>query len=400
MERRLRSAFVLIACAAVTSCAQMAQLNRSLINIGKDDVRLEVLEDFTPRLKLQKVWSYSIGETSDARLNRNLLLIGEYLFTCDIEGRAYALLAAQGKPLWTTRLGKKLSFCAGGGRESLLFGTFAGDVIAVSLKDGKVLWQKSFKGGAVTAISRSHRGHVIVRNQNGDIRLLNIKDGKERWAIYQKLPSLSIQGMSVPVFYEEFGLVGLDDGRLIFVSLDQGEVVEELRVGLVQQDKAIGDRIVDIDGTITVFDSVLYASSYQGRTLALDLVLQKVLWFAKISSHRGLGVDKNKVYLANGNNELVGIDRFIGTELWKTSEFSLRNLTAPLSYGEWVVVADDEGNLFWVSSESGDILAREDIGDAIYTSPVVYQDQVIAVTQSGTLASVKVVARYRVAKAG
>lgn len=397
MESCSRLALILLICILLASCSQVSEWNRSLINWGKEDWREGALQEFTPQLKLENLWQEKIGGSNKGQLKRNLLLLSKYLFTCDVDGKGYAFSALNGERLWQTEIAKNISFCVGGGSEALLFGTAKGEVIALDSKSGKRLWRKVFKGGVVTAISRDHQGIVLVRNQNGDIRLLKINNGEELWSIHEEVPSLTIQGMSTPVFYEQYGFVGLDDGRLLVIELKDGMVIEEVRVGLVGQDDGLG-RIIDIDGVMAVSDGTVFVASYQGRTLALDLERKKVLWFTDVSSQRGLYVDEKRVYLANENGEMVALDRFVGSEVWKNTLFSVRDVSPPTSYAEWVVIGDNEGNMFWLAQETGDVLVKYDMGDAIHVAPIHYQGKVIALDEEGTLSAFKVVARYRIKK--
>ena len=400
MASRSKCALVLVACVLLASCAQLSKWSQSVTNFGKEDWREEALEDFKPQLKLERVWKHSIGSSEEGRLKRNLLLLGGYLFTCDINGKAYALSARNGKVIWQNKLSDNLSSCVGGGKMAVLFGTAKGEVIAVVAQSGKPQWRRTLAGGAITAISRAHDGGVIVRSQSGNIHFLEINDGTIRWSMQHALPSLTIQGMSTPVFYKNRGLIGLDDGRLLLVMLSNGELLEEVRVGSIQEDNRLG-RIVDIDGEMSVFDSTIYVASYHGRTMAIDLVREQVLWFSETSSQRGLYVDDDYVYLANANSEMVALDRFVGTEVWKNEVFSIRDLSPPLAYSEWVVVGDNEGNLYWLAKDSGDILASASSGDAIYAPPVRYKNRVIAIDETGELFALKVTAKLqRQRKAG
>jgi len=63
--------------------------------------------------------------------------------------------------------------------------------------------------------------------------------------------------------------------------------------------------------------------------------------------------------------------------------------------GEYVVVGDKWGFLHWIEKESGEIVARLDVGgddedDSIYVEPIVVEGAIVAITRNGVVASVKV----------
>ena len=329
-----------------------------------------------------------VGAADRSLTKRILLRQGNVIFTCDSEGDVTAIAAQSGKILWHKSFDHSVSFCIGGSGNTLVLGTVAGVVIAFSPREGQPLWQTRLRGGAVTAISRQHRGILLVRSDDGRISSLSARNGKKYWQIKERLPALTLRGMSIPLFYEDLGLIGLDDGRLLFVLLEDGRIKSELRVGFLSSESSL-DRIVDIDGQMKIYDGILYISSYQGRTMAVDLRSDRVLWVSKISSGTGVDVDSDYVYTVASDGSLVALDRYVGSIVWQEPLFSARKLNTPLAMGNFVVAGDEEGDVHWLSATTGKRLALFETGDAIVSPMLYYKHHAVVLNSEGDLLTLK-----------
>ena len=282
----------------------------------EDDPRVEALTDFTPRLKIEEIWSGSVGNDSRAPDAKLLPLVqGNAVFVSSDGGRVSAFAARGGERLWQRSFDVELTFGIGAGGRVLMVGTADGEVIAFSAARGEQLWRERLTSNRITAISRSHRGIVLVRDSGGNVTALRVKDAQRLWSFDTELPILTLRGMSVPYLHEDFGFIGLDDGRLLVVSLVDGRTVQEFRIGFMTQGTDL-DRLVDIDGQFLVYEGVLYATAYRGHMLAFDINRRSVLWLVKASSYVGLDVDDDYGYTVGVAGEVRALDRFSGAGVW------------------------------------------------------------------------------------
>ncbi len=360
----------------------------------EDDPRVEALTDFTPRLKIEEVWSGSVGnrdKTPDAKLLP--LVQGDAVFVSSDGGRVDAFAASGGKRLWQHSFDVGVTFGIGAGGQVLMIGTADGEVIAFSAAKGEQLWRKRLTNNRITAISRSHRGIVLVRDSGGGITALRVEDAEQLWSFATELPTLTLRGMSVPYLHGDFGFIGLDDGRLLMVLLDDGRILQEFRIGFVARGTDL-DRLVDIDGQFLVYEGVLYVTAYRGQMMAIDIDRRSLLWLTKAESYVGLEVDDEYVYLIGRAGAVRAFDRFSGEEVWSNPAFAVRVLGTPLSSGGFLVVGDDQGYLYWLSRTDGSVLARKHVtGGAIVSAPVAWRDRVIALGLDGDFAAARITAR-------
>ena len=80
------------------------------------------------------------------------------------------------------------------------------------------------------------------------------------------------------------------------------------------------------------------------------------------------------------------VDRTNGRERWTNGQLSYRNVTAPVVFGDYVLVGDGEGYLYWLSDDDGQIVAMQKYdSDGLYVPPLVDGDTVYLQTRSGDL---------------
>ena len=108
-----------------------------------------------------------------------------------------------------------------------------------------------------------------------------------------------------------------------------------------------------------------------------------------------MNIDGNQIFVVDNTSNVYALDRRNGVELWSQGLLKQRSLTAATPVGEYVVVGDNWGYLHWIEKESGEVVARLDVGgddedDAIYAAPIVVEDSIVAVTRNGVVVSVNV----------
>ena len=320
------------------------------------------------RLVIKTLWSRSVGAGSgDDYAALTPLVEAQRIYACGGDGRVTAMNVADGERLWRTDLDVPLRAGVGGGDGLALVATAAGEVVALDAESGDEAWRRGV-GEDVAAISAVHRGHVAVRTAAGGVFVLAAADGANRWSFRERLPSLTLKGMSAPVFYDDLMFVGFDSGQLMIFDLESGNVVQRMKLG-VGAGAGDLDRIVDIDGRMVVRDDFFYAVAYQGRMVAADVKRGQVLWSVELSSHAGLDVDDDNVYVVTVDNRVIAFDRYSGSQLWVNEKLSRARLGAPLRLGPLVVVGTERGDLYWLSRASGALLEFTDVASSPLAPP-------------------------------
>lgn len=321
----------------------------------------ENLPDIPSRLSISQLWETQISsDFSDGYLRLQPLIRKDRIYACGGAGQVAALNIENGDVVWHQPLKSVITAGVGGGDKAIVVGGSHGEILAFSKASGKPLWKQKLSG-RITALSESHQGIVIARTLRTIVALKEVT-GDLIWRRKLDPPSLTIIGSSVPLFYKDVAFVGLDNGELWIISLKDGTTLRNIKLG-VDSGKTSLDRIVDVDGQIAMTDNVLYASAYQGRTVAIDFEQKKLVWTQNIPSQSGLVASKDAVFITTNLNQVTAVDRQTGKQLWINEYPWQAPLGAPSTLNIFIVIGDSEGSLFWLSRKNGQIYQQTELSN-------------------------------------
>jgi outer membrane protein assembly factor BamB len=278
--------------------------------------------------------------------------------------------------------------------EKLVFiGTENGYVAALDAESGELVWDATVPG-EVLAAPAIDEGILVVNTGAGSLFGFRTRDGEQLWRHEGDTPPLTLRGISGPIASNGGAIIGTPTGKIQVNLIDSGVLAWETVIATPTGATEL-ERIVDIDTTPILFGGTIYTVSYNGTLAAVELRTGRVIWKREYASFRNLTLDGNKIFVVDNNSNVYALDRRNGVELWSQGGLKLRSLTAATPVGEHVVVGDNWGFLHWIEQESGQIVARLDVGgddedDAIFAAPLEVDNTVVAVTRTGTVASVSI----------
>jgi outer membrane protein assembly factor BamB len=342
------------------------------------------LPEFKPSLKVKKVWSASAGDKAESlRLGLSLATDGSRIFAAGAEGRVTAFDALKGRRQWRTDLKTTLSAGPAFGSGVVVVASTDGEVIALDAADGKLKW-KSKINAEILASPTIARDKVLLRAVDGSLRALDVGNGIPVWLVEQDVPRLSVRGTSSPVVSGTSVLAGFDNGKFMVLGLSDGEPLWEASM-TQSTGRTELDRMTDIDGVFGVIGNDAYVAGVNGRTASVAVESGQVMWSREIPSYSGVGLDWNKVYVTDQSSHVVALERTRGTSIWRQELLLRRSVTAPVPYGDTVVVGDFEGYVHFLSATTGDFVARTETGSAIYSTPLVVGDMVYVVNEESSV---------------
>lgn len=349
------------------------------------------LVKFASSLNLKTVWTADTGAGTDKyfiKLQPNIH--NGNLFTTSQKGHVRVFRFTDGESIWQIKLDIPISAGPGIGEGLVVVGSHKGDVIALSEENGNKKWHTNVSS-EVLATPGINQGMVIVRTIDGKIYGLNSQTGERVW-IYEspRVPLLSLRGTSSPIVTDRFIIAGFDNGKMAVLELQTGKVLWQTQIAKPSGRTEL-DRIVDIDADPILDQDVVYISSYQGRTVAIDLVRGKLLWEKESSSYTGLAVDSDYLYISDNNSYVAAMDRFSGTGVWKQEKLKARAITAPAILNNYIVVGDLEGYLHWMKREDGKFVTRHQIDNvSIKATPIVLNETLVAISSDGKIVALQV----------
>lgn len=345
------------------------------------------LAHFNPEVHLQNVWNKRVN---DGVGEDNLRLVpaatDTMIFTADRTGRVTATDKVSGKTLWEKNAGIDISGATAAGDGIVVVGGRTGEVVALSQLDGHRVWTAATTS-EILAAPTVQNGVTLVKAIDGNVAAYSSQTGKNIWNYQQVEPSLILRDSSAPQANFDSTIIGFANGNLIKLTLRGGNLIWQQTIAIPQGSFAI-QRMVDIDADPLIYGKRVYAATYQGNIVALDLVSGQSIWTHEISSYTGLTADPNRVYVTDARSDVWGFNADTANVDWRQTALEARNITGPAAIGNYLVVGDAEGYLHWMSKQDGHFVARVKVNKSgIVATPIVSNNTLYVLTKDGHLSA-------------
>lgn len=344
------------------------------------------LQPVAGAVELQRLWDEGVMDVDEEqRFQLQPMVVNGRIYVADHDdGRVAALNAEDGSTLWEVETDLPLSGGPGVGEGLVLVGTLDGELVALDQRTGEQKW-RALLSSEIVSVPAADTGVVVAHTVDDKLYGVSAATGKEIWSYENAVPVLSLQGSSSPVVYNGLVISGFANGKLATLDLLSGQLVWEASVALPSGRTEL-ERMVDIDGDPVVKGGAVFAATYQGNLAALVLENGQAAWRREISSHKGLVVDWERIYVVDDQDHILGVDPRTGAALWQQDKLEHRRLSAPALIGDYLVVGDFEGYLHWINLEDGSLAARTEVSDeAIIARPIVTDRTLFALDADGDL---------------
>lgn len=358
---------------------------------GKSTVRepTELTKIENPALHPKTLWSVSAGEGSGGKVSGlRLTLEEDALYAAEIGGSVYAWSPSKGKLLWKTDTDARVISGPTVSGDQVLVGTLDAEVIALKRADGEELWRSRTSSEVIGPPVRSGE-IVIARSVDGRVYGLDASAGQRVWAFDRDVPNLVLRGSSAPLIIGGRAYIGMDNGRVVSLRINDGEPVWE-QVVAVASGRTELERITDVDAELLDGPDCILAASFGGEVACLESETGEVLWRRSIRSYSGMAVTEDKLIVTDETGTVWGLDLHTGAAAWKQEGLLYRKLSAPAYFDGYVVVGDFEGYLHWLDPSTGAFVARSRVGsDPIMRAPVPAGDRLFVMSSTGRIAAVQ-----------
>jgi outer membrane protein assembly factor BamB len=282
------------------------------------------------------------------------LIEGDYLYLANGDGKVQALNLHNGHLHWQRQVESYLTAGPGLSEKLLLLGDKEGDVLALDDQSGAVIWRAHVDSQVLVA-PVGNAQVVIVRSIDGKVYGLNASTGKRLWVKDVSLPALTLHGGGMPLLLPDRVLVGMSNGQLLSLDWRTGKThwAHQLAEPRGRNDL---ERMVDADSPLIFSDGVVYAATYQGKLVAIEVKTGKLLWSRKFSSYTGGVLLGDSLFFSDAQSHVWAIHRKTGASLWQQDELHYRGVGRPVVINQQLVLSDHEGYLYSLSLDDGRIL--------------------------------------------
>ncbi len=337
--------------------------------------------------KLDRLWTRKLEKSEKGRFQP--LVLDGVIYAASRAGEVIAIEQESGKRKWIRNLNVSLSSGVGGSDGRVYVSTSEGLIKALNTTDGKTAWAAQASSEVLAPVSAGFDS-VIVRSADGRLLSLNPETGEELWSVTYTPPALTINGYSRPLLLDGGVLVGLDDGRLLALNSASGSVLWESVVS-VPAGRSEVERLADIDGSIRVDNSAIYAVNYQGRLARIEPAKGQIMWSVPMSSTAGLAISDTAIFVVGDDDEVHAFDKAGGQLLWTQSALKHRRLSAPqVVSGNLVLVGDLEGYLHTLSADDGRLVGRSRVAKkSVFPEISSAENTIIVQAADGTVAALR-----------
>ena len=374
----------------------------------EDETKPAKLQSFNAEVSVAVQWQRKVGDGLGKKYIRLVPgVVADRIIAADGYGALAAFVRFSGQRIWQHQVGaverpgfgiKRLldrrdpAFVSGGvgiGEGLVLMGTTQGEVIALDVADGSERWRTRV-GTEVGAAPTAGNGKVYVQTIDDRISALDADTGVVTWTYDSQMPLLTLRGTSAPVFAQGVLYSGFANGKVVALRAQNGEPIWEQRI-MLPEGRSELDRIVDVDAQVELDGASMYALAYQGRVAAISRREGRPMWEQELSGFLDMAQGYGQVYVIDEDDTVSALNKDSGEINWQQAAFARRKLTAPLAFSNYLVVGDEEGYLHVLAQRDGRLMGRRKLGGkGLRTQPIIADDMLYTLTNSGTLTALKV----------
>lgn len=375
----LRVSVVLLCATALVGCSTM----KGWFNSDKKKAAAPAaLVEFEATAQPKRIWTAKVGKGEGKIGARQGPAIADgRVFAAAIKGGVSAFDLQSGDKVWNYPSKLQLTGGPGVGDGVVAVGSLDGDVIALDAATGDEKWSARV-GNEIIAAPAIGLGMVFVRSNDGRVTAFDADSGERRWFWNHEVPMLSVRGNDTPTLGPGYLFIGNDDGTVVALSANDGRPLWEESVA-AQEGRTELTRMADVDGAPVLDDTTLYATSFKGKTMAIDAPSGQPMWVADHGGPGRIAVAPNALVVSDPKGNVYGLYKTGGSAMWTQPAMLRRNLTAPAIHGDYAVVGDLDGYLHWMSLDTGEFAARSRAGrDRLLSAPRV-ADGILVVQDVG-----------------
>ncbi|MGP9543391.1 outer membrane protein assembly factor BamB [Psychrobacter sp. AOP7-B1-25] len=333
--------------------------NRGIKPVVNDPV--ELVQIAQPISVLQPVFSTDVGNKKASKKDPLDLQVGyasSQIVTAS-RGGELSGFNSTGERIWSINIEDQIT----GGvavdelSQTAIISTRGGKVMAFDSTTGAKRWQQQLSGSVLTpALITNNR--VVLSANDGFLHGLSLQTGQSVWQFATQVPAISVRGSAAPTLLDnETALLATADGRLHAITVDNGLPLWSRRVGVGTGSSEV-ERMSDVDGKPIVDKNQLFAISYSGQLLGIDLASRQVMFVNEIASLKSLAVNTQQVIATSLEGKVVAYDRNSGETLWESDELAYRDLTNPVMIGSYIAIGDLDGVVHLFDPATGSIVSR------------------------------------------
>lgn len=388
-------------CKALFACSLSVGILSACSSTDVEEEPVSELTDIQASVFPTVSWSESVGDGVGNYYSR-LAPAVRYgkLYVADRAGQITAFNEDDGKQVWSVDLtdsfkddvlptskGIQLSAGITAARNKVFIGAENGLLVALDAETGAILWHVIADGELLSAPTVGD-DIVTVNTGSGSLQAFDVNDGASLWTYHSQLPSLTLRGTGSAAYEAGGFFVGTADGKIAVVIKTNGQAAWEKAIYTPKGGNEFS-RMADVDMKPLLLGDNLYAVSYNGNLVSMEMRSGRIVWSRQYSSFHELSYSGASLFLIDDHSRIYAVDRRNGLELWSNTALSNRDVTSSVVFNGYLVVGDFEGYLHFLDMSTGEIAGRIRIDSSgLYSRPIVIGDNLYVQARDGVVSKV------------
>ena len=358
--------------------------------------------NFAADLPLTAAYHIDVGIDADIGTELAQPVAGDgRIFTIMPLGDLRATSISDGKPVWrmdidTSSDKTQVSISGGLGLEGDVLYAHAGKeyLFALNAATGEEIWSTKFDDFLVGGPTISS-GVVIVTDVSGRVIAVSSEDGQQIWSRIGSRGDTRVNGSSFPAIMENEVIIGGAEGELISLSLDQGQINWGEFLSPSNFLTAL-DTFSDITAHPVHDGGLVVVITQSGLMVAFNARSGRVVWEHELRGITMPWLAGQSIFVSTVNGQLYALRRVDGALRWKTDLPGSFDINEPISedahiYASPIVVSGKvlvpgtTGQLHVFDADTGEAEQALSARGPVTTAPIVVDGTVFTLNRDGGL---------------
>jgi outer membrane protein assembly factor BamB len=354
---------------------------------------------------LKKIWSVDIGTGSekDRKLISTPVAAEDHVFAADTRGHVTAYAVADGKKIWTITLLKHDGAATVSAGLAYNNGTlYVTDgvrrISAISAADGHQLWTQSMDQplrGAPTIQS----GRVYFITLSDETYALDASNGETIWHHQGVQENADLLGAPSPAVEGSVVMTAYSSGDVVALRSETGqEAWTDNLTGASEFQSRTVTQLAGFRGSPVLEQDVAYVGNSSTRFVAEHVPSGDRIWQKEFGVMSMPWVSGNMVFAITSQNELAALIKENGQAKWviqlpRYNDPNDKNDPAfwsgPVLAGGRLFVTGSNNDMMEIDPATGKTIRTTKLSDPVMIAPIVVQQTLIVVTDSGDMIAYK-----------
>ena len=353
---------------------------------------------------LKEIWRVDIGDGSDDenRMFSSPVIAAGKVYTMDSSTTVTAYSAEDGKKLWEKNLTPEDEDEGSiGGGVSYEYGrvfvtTSYGDIVSLDGETGEELWRTSL-GVPLRAAPTIADMQVFAITFDSRIFAFDAATGEINWNFEGGVETTGLLGAASPAFASGTVVVPFASGEVFALRAANGQQAWSEQLVRRRFYSSLTS-LTDINAFPVIDRGVVYAASYSGRMIAVDLRSGNRLWDQEISTLQTPWIAGDFLFVVTTDGDLVCMSRRNGLIRWvrplgkyedPEEKRDLIIWTGPILASDRLILVSNYGVAVSVSPYDGKILGQIELSDKASIPPVVAGNTLYILTDNADLVALR-----------